>query len=232
MELSINDWGRTMKKLLIAVLASFAVFALPVISSVAAEHSANVALTSNYVFRGLTASDDGVAVQGGYDIKQSKNDMGWYAGVFASTVNNAVDDGFEVDVYGGWKGSFSNQKGLGYDVGVAVYKYSGIESADQQEIYAGINYETAYLKLFFGDTSGGGSHNYIDIGATFVVLKDLDLSVHYGRYSSTAYDYNDLSASMSMKVKGIDLGLGLTYEDLNTDKNIKFIVTASKKFDF
>lgn len=221
-----------MKNLLVAVLASIAVVAVPVTSSVAAEQSANVALTSNYVFRGLSYSDDGVAVQGGYDIKQSKNDMGWYAGVFASTVKNAADDGLEVDVYGGWKGSFSNNKGLGYDVGAVLYRYSGINWADQTEIFAGINYETAYLKIFFGDTSGGGSHNYIDIGASFVVLKDLDLNLHYGRYSSDAADYNDLSASMSMKVKTIDLGLGLTYEDLNTDNNLKFIVTASKTFDF
>ena len=59
-----------MKKLLVAVLASVIAFALPVTVSMAAESSANVALTSNYVFRGLTQTDDGVAVQGGYDIQQ------------------------------------------------------------------------------------------------------------------------------------------------------------------
>ena len=72
-----------MKKLSVAVLASIAVFALPVTASIAAVSSANVALTSNYVFRGQTQTDDGAAIQGSYDIKQSKDDMGWYAGAFA-----------------------------------------------------------------------------------------------------------------------------------------------------
>ncbi|OAD18825.1 Conserved hypothetical protein CHP02001, partial [Candidatus Thiomargarita nelsonii] len=32
------------------------------------EFSANVALTSDYVFRGLTQTDEGWAIQGGFDI--------------------------------------------------------------------------------------------------------------------------------------------------------------------
>jgi uncharacterized protein (TIGR02001 family) len=220
-----------MKKILVVVLASFAVFALPVTASMAAESSANAALTSNYVYRGLSDSNDGIAVQGGYDIQQSKQDLGWYAGTFASTVGDIGSDGFEVDVYGGWKGAFNNNRALGYEVGGIFYKYTDSARKDITEIFAGINYETAYLKVFFGNTSGSGSHNYIDLGASFVVMKDIDLNVHYGRYSSSASDYNDLSASMTTAIKGFDIGLGLTYQDLTTNKNIKFIVTASKKFD-
>lgn len=218
-----------MKKLSVVVLASIVAFAVPVTTTIAAESSANVALTSNYVFRGLTQTDDGVAVQGGYDIQQSKQDIGWYAGVFGSTVNK----GLEVDLYGGWKGAFGNNKGLGYDVGGIFYKYTDSNfGGDVTELYAGINYETAYLKIFFGNTDGGSSHNYIDLGASFVVMKDIDLNVHYGRFSSSAIDYNDASASISTAIKGIDVGLGLTYTDNSNEKNdIKFLVTASKKFD-
>ena len=219
-----------MKKLSVAALAFIAAFALPVSSAMATESSANAALTSDYVFRGKTQSDGGVAIQGGYDIQQSKQDIGWYAGVFGSTVKK----GLEVDLYGGWKGAFSTNKSLGYDVGGIFYKYTdGANSdLDATELYAGINYETAYLKIFFGNSSGGGSHNYIDLGASFVVMKDIDLNVHYGRFSSSAVDYNDVSASVSTSMKGIDIGLGLTYTDDNTEQNnTKFIVTASKKFD-
>ena len=220
-----------MKKLLVAA-ATIAAFILPVTSSVATESSANVALTSNYVFRGLSYSNNGVAAQGGYDIKQSKEDKGWFAGVFASTVGDLGKKGLEIDGYGGWKGVFNPT--LGYEVGAAVYKYTDSNfSNDATEIYAGVNYETAYLKICSGSqSSGGGSYNYIDLGATFIVMQDIDLNVHYGRYSSNSVtDYNDFAASMNMDVKGYDLGLGLTYEDLNTTNNLKFIATVTKEFD-
>jgi uncharacterized protein (TIGR02001 family) len=222
-----------MKKLLVAVLASIAVFALPVTASIAAVNSANVALTSNYVFRGQTQTDDGAAIQGGYDIKQSKDDLGWYAGVFASNVDNNNGDGLEIDLYGGWRGAFGKQNNLGYDVGAIYYSYTDSNfSPDVTEVYAGVNYETAYLKIFFGDTSGGGSHNYIDIGASFVVLKDLDLDLHYGRFSSSNTDYNDISAALSMDIKGYDLSLRVTYEDEGAKDDVEFFVTVGKRFDF
>jgi len=220
-----------MKKLLV-VATAIGALTLPAASSVASESSAHVALTSDYVFRGLSYSSDGVAVQGGYDIQQSKEDKGWFAGVFASTVGDLGKKGLEVDGFGGWKGSFNPT--LGYEVGGVFYKYTDSNfSNDATEIYAGVNYETAYMKIFSGSQSnGGGSYNYIDLGATFIVMKDIDLNVHYGRYSSNSVtDYNDFSASMNMDVKGFDLGLGLTYEDLNTTNNLKSIATVTKEFE-
>ena len=219
-----------MKKIL-AVAASVAMFSLPVTTSFAMESSAHAALTSNYVFRGLSSSNNGVAVQGGYDAKQSKEDKGWFAGAFASTVGDQGDKGLEIDGYGGWKGSFNQT--LGYEVGAVLYKYTDSNFAnDATEVYAGVNYETAYMKIFSGKMdSGGGSYNYIDLGATFIVMKDIDLNVHYGRYSSSGLDYNDLAASMSMEVKSFDLGLGLTYQDSTTNNNLKFIATVTKEFD-
>ena len=219
-----------MKRLLV-VATAIGALTLPAVSS-ATESSAYAALTSDYVFRGLSYSKDGVALQGGYDIKQSKEDKGWFAGVFASTVGDLGKKGLEVDGFGGWKGSFNPT--LGYEVGGVFYKYTDSNfSNDATEIYAGVNYETAYMKIFSGSQSnGGGSYNYIDLGATFIVMKDIDLNVHYGRYSSNSVtDYNDFSASMNMDVKGFDLGLGLTYEDLNTTNNLKFIATVTKEFE-
>ena len=222
-----------MKKLLV-IATAIGALTLPTASSVAMESSAHAALTSDYVFRGLSYSNDGVAAQGGYDIQQSKEEKGWFAGVFASTVGDLGDKGLEVDGYGGWKGSFN--KTLGYEVGASLYNYTDSDYAkDVTEIYAGVNYETAYIKIFSGQNTsgGGGKYNYIDLGATFIVMKDIDLNVHYGHFSSNASkDYNDLSASMNMEVKSFDLGLGLTYVDLDAEKNnLKLIATVTKGFD-
>ena len=221
-----------MKKLLVVATAICAL-ALPTASSIAKESAAYVALTSDYVFRGLSYSNDGVAVQGGYDVQKSKEDKGWFAGVFASMVGDLGSKGLEIDGYGGWKGSLN--KTLGYEVGGTLYKYTNNNfENDVTEIYAGVNYETAYMKIFTGQnmSGGGNSYNYIDLGATFIVMKSIDLNVHYGHYSTNGEDdYNDLSASMNIDVKGFDLGLGLTYVDLNAEKNnLKFIATVTKEF--
>jgi len=214
-----------MKKLAVAIFTLLTVLALPVSTTVAAESSAYAALTSNYVFRGQTQTLDGPAIQGGYEIKQSKDDNGWYAGTFASNVSK----GIELDLFGGWKGAFGKQSSMGYDVGIIMYKYTDSNfSSDITEIYAGINYETAYVKLYMDN--GSAKTNYLDVGASFVVLQDIDLNLHAGRYLSTPSS-NDLSAALSMDVKGYDLSLGLTYEDAGAKNDIEFFVTVKKTFD-
>lgn len=218
----------------LAVLMLATAFVLPATSSQAFESSANVALTSNYVFRGLTLSDDNLAVQGGYDIAQSK-DKGWYAGAFLSMFDEGPggEDGIETDLFAGWKGDFGKQSQFGWDAGLNLYEYQGATNIKgQTEIYGGINYETAYFKLFIGDDSNysNGDYTYLDFGASFVVLKDLDLNLHAGHTSRDfGKNYNDISATVNKKVNGFDLLLGLTYEDLLND--MKFYVTVGKSFD-
>ena len=212
-----------MKKILLASLVS-ASLVLPVAAS-AAVSSAKVDVVSNYVFRGQTQTKDGAAIQAGYDIKQSKADTGWYAGVFGSNVNK----GLEIDLFGGWKGSFGTQKNMGYDVGAAFYKYTDSAfSPDITEIYGGINYETAYAKLFLGSGSGIKNYTYLDLGASFIVMKDLNLDVHYGHMSEGGT--NDVSASLGSVIKGFNLSLGLTYEDSGVN-GTEFFVTVGKSFD-
>jgi uncharacterized protein (TIGR02001 family) len=216
-----------MKKVLIASVVSIVALTLPLTATHATEASAKVTVASNYVFRGQTQTKDGAAIQGNYDIKQSKDDKGWYAGAFASNVSS----GAEIDLFGGWKGSFGQKSNMGYDVGAILYKYTDSAfSNDITELFAGVNYETAYVKLYMGSGSGIKNYNYLDIGAAFVVLKDMDLNVHFGRYL-TSPSSNDVSANLSTEIKGYDLGLGLTYEDAGSKHDVEFFVTVAKKFD-
>lgn len=57
--------------------------------------SANVALTSNYVFRGVSQTDNGPAIQGGFDYEYTP--FGLYAGVWASNVDSATGSSVFVD---------------------------------------------------------------------------------------------------------------------------------------
>ena len=69
--------------------------------------SANLTFTTDYVFRGLSQTDEKFAVQGGFDWESAN--YGIYIGTWASNVSwtSALDGGdsssAEVDVYAGWK---------------------------------------------------------------------------------------------------------------------------------
>jgi uncharacterized protein (TIGR02001 family) len=62
--------------------------------------SANIGAVSNYMWRGMTQSDDQAAVQGGLDVA---HDSGFYAGTWASNIDWGTDDpNYELDIYMGY----------------------------------------------------------------------------------------------------------------------------------
>ena len=101
-----------------------------------AEISANIGATSNYVWRGVTQTDDQAAIQGGIDWA---GDSGFYAGTWVSNVDFGPGSGeTEWDLYGGYAGEMG---GLGYDVGYIQYLYPDTADADFGEIYLGLSWE-------------------------------------------------------------------------------------------
>src|SRR5690606_38399513 len=90
-------------------------------TAVQAELSANIGATSNYVWRGVTQTDDSAAIQGGIDYS---HESGFYLGTWASNVEFSDH---ELDLYGGYAGEAA---GIGYDVGVIFYTYGSDEDSD------------------------------------------------------------------------------------------------------
>lgn len=193
------------------------------------EPSANVSIVTDYVFRGISQTDEDPAIQGGFDIGHSS---GFYAGIWGSNVD--FDDGdeahLELDYYVGFANEFAN--GLGYDVGFLYYDYPGASSSldyDFWEVYAGLSYTfdatlepTVGLKVnysdeFFGDT---GDALYWDLSLGLSLPYDLALDLHWG-YQDLDDDYYDPDSYQDWKVgltktwKGFDFGL--TYYDTNSD---------------
>jgi uncharacterized protein (TIGR02001 family) len=83
--------------------------------------SGNVALVSDYRFRGVSLSDGDPAIQGGITVT---HDSGFYIGTWASSLGDStagVYGDMELDVFGGWSGDVS--EGLGLDVGLLYYAY-------------------------------------------------------------------------------------------------------------
>ena len=95
-------------------------------SSVRAESSfsANVKLTTDYVFQGASDSDKAPAIQGGFDWSHS---TGPYAGVWASNAASSSSDtgasvgGIEIDYYAGYSMKLTDW--VGVDVGAMYVDY-------------------------------------------------------------------------------------------------------------
>ena len=127
--------------------------------------SANVALTSEYLFRGLSQTDDGPALQGGFDHEvEVAKPVSVYAGVWGSNVDfgesgagaGGIDGAnIELDLYGGLKGNIGDS-GLSWDLGFIYYAYPGADSGlnyDFWEIQGAVGYD-------FGVASVTASVNY------------------------------------------------------------------------
>jgi len=81
--------------------------------------SGNVALTSDYRFRGVSLSGGDIALQGGIDVV---HESGFYVGTWASSIQGGTAYGeVELDVYGGWTGAVA--EGVTVDVGLLAYLY-------------------------------------------------------------------------------------------------------------
>lgn len=233
----------------IALLVSFATLGLSG-SAFAAEapasphsFSANVGLYSQYVFRGLTQTNEDPALQGGFDYAHSS---GFYLGTWASNISwlrdNASYSGggsLEIDLYGGYKGSVGD---FGYDVGLLQYYYpgdvaTGFVKADTLEAYVAgswkwfsLKYSHALSNKVFGVTDANGTY-YIDFAASVPVGETgLTLGAHYGLQefegnngtNDNLYSYDDWKISASYDLgKASKTFEGVTVGVAYTDTNAK-----------
>lgn len=131
------------------------------------EFSANIAISSDYLFRGISQTDGGPAVSGGFDY--SYTPWGLYAGTWASSIEFNDGSPVEIDYYGGFAGEFAST-GIGWDIGAIYYDYpQGDDTAlgadlEYIEAYGGLSYTfaapwdptigafVAYSPDFFGET--------------------------------------------------------------------------------
>ena len=83
------------------------------------DFSANLGVTSDYVFRGVSQTEEDPAIQGGLDVTNGQV----YAGVWASNVSfpGDPDTSAEIDLYGGFKPQVA---GWTLDIGAIAYLYT------------------------------------------------------------------------------------------------------------
>lgn len=97
--------------------------------------SGSAALTSQYRFRGVSLSDEELAVQAGLS---ASHESGLYVGTWGSSLSGFGSFGgsnVELDVYGGYKADLGN---AAVDVGLLWYLYPGTDDTDYAEVYASV----------------------------------------------------------------------------------------------
>ncbi len=91
--------------------------------------SVNAALTSDYIFRGVSQSDNDPAVSAGFDASYGI----LYAGLWASSVDeDFVSSNLEIDWYVGIKPTLGPAT---FDFGVLYYTYPGGEDWNDSEVF-------------------------------------------------------------------------------------------------
>ncbi len=179
--------------------------------------TANVALSSDYVFRYVSQTQEEPAISGGFDLDTG---TGIYLGTWASNVDFGDDATVEIDFYGGYATEFDN--GLGIDVGVIDYEYFDDDANDNLiEIYGGASYKWLSATAYFGvDNSldAGDTDNYIwlEAGVEYPA-GPVTLGATIGTLDSDVADSDYSGWSVGASTDAAGLSFGLTYYDTDSD---------------
>lgn len=140
-------------------------------SSVDSGLSANISVVSNYIWRGLTQTDNRPAIQGGIDYA---HESGIYLGNWNSNITWVADEGyannshFEMNFYAGLKKDWLG-RGFASDIGFIQYYYpssgtnAGFTNPNTGEIYIAQNFTvgrvSGYGKFSYSITNSQGFSN-------------------------------------------------------------------------
>jgi len=183
----------------------------------------NVAMVTDYRFRGVGLSGGDIAIQGGLALNTAP---GFYVGTWASSMEDSPVYGeVELDLYAGWAGELSS--GLGVDVGVTYYAYpskdAGAGPSDVWEGYAKLKPTlgpvSTTLAVYYSpdqDSLGGGDNLYLSADAGIAIPNTpVTINGHVG-YTDGFLTYTadgdafDYSIGASATVLG-GLGIGVAY---------------------
>ncbi|GAA6135388.1 TorF family putative porin [Oceaniserpentilla sp. 4NH20-0058] len=187
-----------------------------------AEVAFNAAVTTNYIWRGQTQTDNGFAIQGGADYADKS---GVYAGVWGSNVDFGGDDNIEYDLYAGYG---LEKNGLDLDFGFIAYNYDDAGNASN-EIYAGVSKDAVSAKLSIDIEND--NNMYLEGGYSMALPEDLGLDLHAGLALPDEGDNDiDLAATVGKSLEMFDVSATLSYTGADVEDDILFALTASKEF--
>lgn len=227
---------------------SIRTYCLPLLASISvlysassyAEMSVTVTAASDYLFNGISQTDEGPATQGSIDWS---NEQGWYVGSWASNVDFGDDTNAEIDYYGGFSQSLSND--VYYDVGLAHYTYVGGDNSNDinySEIYLAIGYQTSEIKAWYTNDYAGtdAGHYIIALSHTIPITEDVGLTLQIDRSASLDDDkfswdtyedsYIHAKAELGFNWQDLSFTVGVEKTDLDYDDDVKLLGSISYTF--
>jgi len=211
-----------------------------------AEVSGSVAVVSDYLFRGITQTNEEPALQAGVTWN---HESGFYAGGWGSSISwlsdadPAISSQVELDAFAGYAGSFG-ESDFGYDVGVNYYWYpgdypAGFNDADTAEVYVGLTWKFLSAKYWyavtdlFGIPDSDGSTN-LDLSASWDFAEGWSGTTAVGKQWVKGVGGTGTYAFWKVGVdRSFDngFGIGLSYNDndlIGPDETI--VLALSKSF--
>lgn len=198
-----------------------------------------VTITTDYVFRGVSQTMSGAALQGELGIE---GDSGWYGYAWASNVDftdsNAPDDGARLELNLGAGYARSINDSLTVSLEATAYIFPDTEAGfdyDYEEWHGSLNIDDRHeLTVSYSDNVFGSGSN----GVFYAARTGLDLSeqvylgVEFGRYNlensyDISYNYSVLSVAGSANSVDWQLSYLMTTDEA---KEIFYESTVSNRF--
>lgn len=227
-----------------ALILSAALFAA-CLSSVSTAHAdgawtGNVALATDYHFRGISQTDGDPAIQGGFDYANGA----FYAGAWASNV--AFSSGPELDLYGGVTPALGP---VSLNLGVIAYLYPGAsDDAAEFDYYEAkiaatiapiedlsLTGAAYYSPDYFGETDAG---LFLELTGAYAITDAFNVSGGYGHQSiddvdgpgpgAADGDYNTWNLGATYAFSGFTPDLRYVDTDIDTSDSVVTFATGDE----
>ncbi len=210
--------------------------------SFAAERSVTITLASDYLFNGITQTDEKPALQGSLDFAL---DSGFYIGAWASNVDFGDDTNLEVDAYLGYYNELEH--GVWYDISLLYYTYHGGDDSDDAnyvEIAAAVGKDNLELKFWYApDYAGTGARHMITaLSYSYPISEQTTLIAAVDRSQSLDSDefvwedgddnYIHWRIGSEFSFDAFDASLTIEGTDLDTYGDTRLLATISKTVSF
>lgn len=206
------------------------------------ERSATLTLVSDYLFNGISQTDENPALQGSVDVVLEN---GVYLGSWVSNVDFGDDTDIELDFYGGYYWELEN--GIYYDVGLLYYSYHGADSSDDlnyAEISAAIGKDNLEAKFWYTpDYAGTDAGHFITaVSYTYPYSPQTNISVALNHSQSLDGDkfewqagdrnYLHWRVAVESQMSAWQVAVAVEASDLDIDDDMKLLVSISRRFSF
>ena len=204
--------------------------------------TATATLASDYVWRGVSQTENHPAIQGAIDVS---HETGFYAGIWASNIEMFSETGkknsLEIDLYTGVAGETdfggALPVGLGWDIGLLRYEYFGNPNGNFTELYGGLSVSPVdWLSVSYYYYTGLSIEHrdpgdFQDASAEITLPWDVALGLHVGQYDQTggADDYVDWKVGLSKVLAGFTFEVAWTGSDLSgSTADDHFVLSMSR----